>query len=234
MIDLGSTDFYIDVPSMPRLDFERYSTQLFEQWEEFVGRIVALPDYSLVLGIEEGSVKGGGKIAAALGALYIGIGTYGDLFQGIQTIRGQLSSVGDFLAEQAAIPFERRGFETKVRKRGGTLVHLERLFVKVQNREITPDQAMREAEALLGDDATTAPEFIRQLRESLEDTPLFPQQLTLLSDTIEQDALVPDREKERRRRPPRPMPSMPSNQQLRIEVWRESKNGQRKIRVIQL
>jgi hypothetical protein len=234
MIDLGTTDFFIGVPSMPRPEFEKYSTRLFDEWEEYVGRTLALPDYSLALEVEEGSVKGGGRIAVVLGALYIGIGNYGDFFQGIQTIRGQISSVGDFLAEQAAIPFEWSGCETKVRKRGGSLVHLQLLFVKVQNREITSEQAMREAEALLGDEATTAPEFMHKLQESLEKTPLVPQQLTLLSDTIEQEAVVPGREKERRPRPSRPMPSIPPNQQLRIEVWRESKNGKRRVRVIQL
>lgn len=234
MIDLGTTDFFIGVPSMPRPEFEKYSTRLFDEWEEHVGRTLALPDYSLALEVEEGSVKGAGNIAVVLGALYLGIGNYGDFFQGLQTIRGQISSAGDFLAERAAIPFKSNGRETKVRKRGGSLAHLHRLFVKVQRREMTAEQAMREAETLLGDEATTAPEFMHNLQESLEQTPLLPQQLPLLLDPLEQEAVVPGGGKERRPRPPHPMPTMPPSQQLRVEVWRESKKGQRRIRVIEL
>ena len=234
MIDLGTTDFFIGVPSMPQPEFEKYSTQLFDEWEERVGRILKLPDYSLALEVEEGSVKGSGKIAVVLGALYLGIGNYGDFFSGLQTIRGQISSVGDFLAERAAIPFESSGFEPKVRKRGGALAHLQRLFDKVQHREMTAEQAMREAVALFGGEATAAPEFMHKLQESLEQTPLHPQQLPLRLDTPVQEAVAPGGEQERQPRPSRPIPSMPPPQQLRIEVWRESKEGQRRIRIIQL
>ena len=87
MFDLGSTDFYIAVPSMPRREFEKYSTSLFDEWDEYAARILALPDYSLVLEVEEGSIKGSGKIAVVLGALYIGIGNYGSFMSGLQTIR---------------------------------------------------------------------------------------------------------------------------------------------------
>ena len=73
MFDLGTTEFYIAVPSMPKREFERYSTRLFDEWDEYVDRTLTLPDYSLVLEVEEGSVNGVGKIAIYLGALYMGI-----------------------------------------------------------------------------------------------------------------------------------------------------------------
>ncbi len=234
MIDLGTTDFFIGVPSMPQPEFEKYSTQLFDEWEDYVGRTLKLPDYSLALEVEEGSVKGSGRIAVVLGALYLGIGNYGDFFSGLQTIRSQISSIGDFLAGQSAIPFESSGVEPKVRKRGGALARLHSLFDKVQRREMTAEQAMREAEALFGDEAANAPEFMQKLHESLEKTPLRHQQLPLLLDTPVQEEVVPDGEKERQPRPSRQIPSVPLSQQLRIEVWRESKKGQRRIRVIQL
>ena len=76
MIYLGGTDFYIDVPSLPRHEFEQYSTKLFDEWEAYVENALKIPDYSLALEVEEGSIKGSAKIAAALGAIYIGIGQY--------------------------------------------------------------------------------------------------------------------------------------------------------------
>lgn len=232
MIDLGTTDFYIGVPSMPRHEFEEYSTRLFDEWEVRVEQTLALPDYSLALQVEEGSVNGVGKIAVVLGALYVGIGNYGSFISGLQTIRDQVSSVGDFLVKRAVDPFESSNLEPRVRKRGGSLSHLQRLFVKVQRGEMTAEQALREAETIFGDDAATAPEFMQKLHESFEQTPLFPQQLPLPLDTLEQE--LPSSNKERLPRPSRPKPSLPPPQQLRVEVWRESKKGQRKVRVIQL
>ena len=49
MFDLGTTDFYIAVPSMPRREFEKYSTRLFDEWDEYVADTLALPDYSWCL-----------------------------------------------------------------------------------------------------------------------------------------------------------------------------------------
>lgn len=218
---------------MPREEFEKYSTQLFDEWVAHVDGILELPDYSLSLQIEEGSVKGAGKIAVVLGALYIGIGNYGSFVSGLQTIRSQVSSVGDFLAERATQPFGPHGQEAKVKKRGGTLAHLQRLFNKVQRREMTAEEAIREAELLLGEDADANPEFMHQLENSLRETRLFPEQLPLLDTTEIDSELLPD-EKPRRARLPRQLPTVPPPQQFRVEVWRDSKNGRRKVRVVQL
>lgn len=234
MIDLGTTDFYIATPSIPRSDFERYSTQLFDDWENHVAQTLSLQDYSLVLEVEEGSVKGVGRIAAVLGAVYLGIGNYGDFVQGIQTIRGQVSSVGDYLTEHAVIPFKPSGYEAKVRKRGGSLGQLQRLFNQVQRRELTPEQAMIEAEAMFGEEASSVPGFMRDLQKSLENLPLFHQQVSLLPEPTEQELEISTREGERKPRPSRQIPSAPPPQHIRVEVWRESKKGQRKVRVIQL
>ncbi|WP_045626055.1 hypothetical protein [Vibrio parahaemolyticus] len=62
MANIGTVDFYIGVPSLPREDFENYSTQLFDEWESYIGQNLELSDYSLVLEVEEGSIKAKGKI----------------------------------------------------------------------------------------------------------------------------------------------------------------------------
>jgi hypothetical protein len=84
MIDLGATDFYIGVPSMPQHELETYSTRLFDEWEKYMEKALALPDHSLALEVDEGSVKGRGKIAAGLIALYLGIGQYSDFVSGLR------------------------------------------------------------------------------------------------------------------------------------------------------
>jgi hypothetical protein len=234
MIDLGTTDFYIATPSMPSSEFERYSTHLFDIWEIHVGQILALPDYSLLLEIEEGSVKGVGRIGAVLGALYIAIGNYGDFVQGIQTIRSQVSSVGDYLADQAFNPFAQSSCKAKVRKRSGSLGQLQRLFNKVQSRELTPEQAMIEAEGIFSEEASSNPAFMCDLQKSLETLPLVHQQTSLLPGSTDEELEILTREVERKPRPSRQHPSAPPPQHIRVEVWRESKNDQRKVRVIQL
>ena len=234
MLDLGTTDFYIAVPSMPRQEFETYSTRLFDEWDEYVEKTLTLQDYSLVLEVEEGSVKGVGRIAALLGVVYFGIGNYGSFISGVQTIREQISTAGDFLAKRAALPFESSGAKPKVRKHGGSLARLQRLFHKVQRGEMTADQAMSEAEALLGDDAATSPEFMRKLAESLEQAPRFHQQILLPLDALGPEDSLPRSEKEQLPRTFPKKPYLPPPLQFRVEVWRESKKGPRKIRVVQL
>lgn len=233
MIDIGTTDFYIGVPSMPRHEFDGYSTQLFDEWEKFIGTTLALPDYRLALEVEEGSVKGAGKIAVGLYALYMGIGNYGSFISGIQTISTQVSSVGDFLANRPTAPFESRGVAPKIRKNGESLSRLQRLFVKVQRGEITVEQAMQESEVLFAGEASTCPEFMKKLQESFAQAPRFPQQIALPLETLEQGTLLPSGSKKRQPRPNLPKPA-PLSQQFRVEVWRESKKGKRNVRIIKL
>jgi hypothetical protein len=233
MIDLGTTEFYISVPSMPRGKFEQYSTDLFDEWEKHLEKTLFLPDYSLALEVEEGSVKGAGRIAAGLGALYIGIAQYGSFINGLQTIKYQISTAGDFLAERAGNPFNSRDIKPKVQKRGGTLAALQRLFIKVQRGDLSPEQALSQAKALLKDEAESAPSFMRELEESLKNAPSFHKQLPLPLETQESSP-VPTNDNKKVPRPPPSQPIWPPPSQFRVEVWRESKSKKRNIRVVKL
>lgn len=234
MIDLGATDFYIDVPSLPRHEFERYSTKLFDEWEAYVEQVLKIPDYSLALEVEEGSIKGGAKIATALCALYIGIGQYGSFISGLQTIQGQISSIGDFLATHATMPFSSGKVKPRIKKHNGSLGELQRLFFKIQQGKITAEQAMLEAEVMFGDEAKSEPDFMDEMKNSFENTPLLAKQLNLPLNTFEQDVFLQINNKKRQPRSPRPRPEPPIGQQFRVEVWRDSKKEKRKVRVMQL
>lgn len=234
MIDLGATDFYIDVPSLPRHEFERYSTKLFDEWEAYVEQVLKVPDYSLALEVEEGSIKGGAKIATALCALYIGIGQYGSFISGLQTIQGQISSIGDFLATHATMPFSSGKVKPRIKKHNGSLGELQRLFFKIQQGKITAEQAMLEAEVMFGDEAKSEPDFMDEMKNSFENTPLLAKQLNLPLNTFEQDVFLQINNKKRQPRSPRPRPEPPIGQQFRVEVWRDSKKEKRKVRVMQL
>ena len=91
MINISRTDFYINVSELSSIEFEKYSTQLFDDWEEFTAEHLHLSDYSLSLEVEEGSIKALKKISVAAGILYIAIGQYGSFILGIEAIHESTS-----------------------------------------------------------------------------------------------------------------------------------------------
>ncbi|WP_312976725.1 hypothetical protein [Stutzerimonas nitrititolerans] len=232
MIDLGGTDLYIDVPSLPRQEFERYSTNLFDEWESYIGKVLKIPDYALVLEIEEGSIKVNAKIAAYLYAIYIGIGQYGSFMSGTQTIQGQISSASDYLATHAAAPFSNSKAKPQIKKHSGSLGQLNRLFAKVQQGKITAEQAMIEAEKLFGEEEDSEPNFMSELKSSFENTPPLAKQLKLPLSEVETEIF--QQTINNKPRTPSPKPEPPIGQQFRVMVWRESKNKKRNVRVIEL
>lgn len=234
MIDLGSTDFVFQVPSLPEAELERQSTSLFDSWESYVEGALAVPDYSLFLQVEEGSIKGVAKTGALLYAVYLGIGNYGAFISGLKTINEQLNAAREYLAEEAGRTFECESAKTSTRKRGGSLAALQRLFVRVQKGELTPSDAMVQAEMLLGSEVAEVPGFQRDLENALLTCPRFPEQLPLpladLSDGDLQELL----DSKGPSRPARPKPAVGPRLQFRVEVWRESKKKRKETRIVRL
>src|SRR5947209_4227179 len=120
MIDIGTTEFYFSVPNLPKRKLEDYSMLLFDCWERNVQDNLLIPDYSLSLEVEEGSIKGKGQIAVMVGALYFGIGNYGSFISGLQIIRNQIDSVSSFLSETAERQLVNKPTSSTIRKRSGT------------------------------------------------------------------------------------------------------------------
>jgi hypothetical protein len=234
MIDIGNTEFLIAVRSLAKDDFEIYSSHLFDTWDEYIEKSLKVPDYSISLEIEEGSIKGTGKIAVGIGVLYIAIGNYGEFISGLKTIGGQVSYVNDKLVESAASPFEKDNIQTTYRNKSNTLSHLNRLFQKVQKGELTANQAMIEAKLALGEEANTSPEFMQKLNEALESAPKYPKQEPLFEETdIELDGVNNNGDKKKPSRAPTPKPDTPINQ-FRVEIWRESKRGKKNVKISEL
>lgn len=237
MIDIGTTDFYFSAPQLSKSDLEKYSLLLFDHWEAGVEENLIIPDYSLSLEIEEGSIKGGGKLAASLTALYVGIATYGSFVSGLKIIKEQVVTVSDYLVQKAEQQLGSNAGPPTVRKRGGTLGSLQRLFVKVQRGEISPEQATKEAKLLLGENAEASPEFMDDLAKSFKTIPRFHQQIGF---PFEEFAVLPsvaqieNNQKHDRPKTPRvpSRPSPPPASHLRVEVWRESKKHSKNFRTI--
>lgn len=235
MLDLGSTEFVLAIPSVPERELRRLSSSLFDSWESFVEGAVSVPDYSLFLQVEEGSVKGLAKIGAILGAVYFGVGNYGDFVSGVKTINEQVSATGDYLTEQASRLFSCPPSRATSKKHGGPLAAIQRLFVRVQKGELTPDQAMMRAEKLLGDEADAEPGFMRKLAEAFQRCPPYHQQQPF--PFVELDG-EPEPLLQPIPQSPRPLKSAPPDLgpplHWRVEVWRESKKKRKHTRIVKL
>ncbi len=234
MIEIGKTDFLIDVPSLKRGHFKRYSSELFDSWESYIASSLKLSDYSVVLELEEGSVKGKGKIYTRAAILLAGIGAYGEIVSGLQTIQSQACYVGNRLIERAAVPFGGERAPITSRNSGSTLGRLNGLFQRVQRQELLPEEAMLEAERLLGEEGDSCGELMSALRQGFERTPRNPNQLPLLDEDFEGSALeVPSDGKRKpvRRLPPTPV--IPSNE-YRVEISRKSKKARKIVKVTKL
>ncbi len=228
MLDVVTTSFYIQSPVFDKDDFARYSTQLFDQWDDYVESHLILPDYAVSLVVEEGSIKGLGKIAATAGALYIAIGNYGGFVSGVQTISEQASYVTNALFDQAKRNFGCGSTLGNSKRSNGEIYYLKSLFDRVQAGKLTSDQAITEVQDRWGQDATSSPEFIEDLGKSLVNAPRHPEQLPL-SDAL----FAPCEGADERVRPPKPKvprrPDLPIPQHYRIEISRQRKGGSKEV-----
>jgi hypothetical protein len=234
MVDLGNTEFHLAIPSFSEAELKRLSIRLFDSWESFAGDALSLPDYSLALQVEEGSVKGLAAVGAVLGAIYIGIGNYGDFVSGLKLINEQLAATSEYLRENAPTVFSCPPSRVTSNRRAGTMAALQRLFVKVQSGALTADEAMHRARVLLGAEAESAPGFLEELGRAFRNCPRFHEQQGFSFLKQEDDVLVDQPLRPKGPRPPRARPDLGPPLQLRVEVWRESKRKRKQTRVVKL
>ena len=228
MLYIGQTVFDIRVPSLPPHAFQNYSHRLFDVWEREIAESLPFEDYAISLEVEEGSIKGKGKIAIAAGVLYVGIGNYGDFISGLETIYGQITYVGEKLYQAARSPVGGSSAKASKRTSAGAVSSMRKLFESVQNGSLSVDDAMKEFEKMLGEEASENKNFIREMRRQLVNAPSHPKQLTLSQDDWEETELI----QVPKRRPPSPhrKPS-PIPEQYRIEIWRDSRNDCKRVKV---
>lgn len=234
MVDLGATEFHLAIPSFSEAELRQLSTRLFDSWESFAGDALSIPDYSLFLQVEEGSVRGLATVGAVLAAVYVGIGNYGDFVSGLKTINEQLTATSAYLRENAPTVFSCPESKVTSTCQAGTLAGLQRLFAKVQAGTLTPDEAMQRAQLLLGEETDSVPGFLEELARAFRDCPRFHEQQTLQFSEQDEDVLLAVTTRTRAPRPPVVRPDLAPPLQLRVEVWRESKRKRKHTRVVKL
>ena len=231
MLDLGSTDFNLAIPSVSAPRLKSLTSELFDEWESYVDQSLALPDYSLFLQIEEGSINGWGKIKSKAGVLFIGISALGGFGSGLETINKQVSATGKFLAEHAQSAFSCPDEKTTVRKKGGVPASLQRLFLRVQRGELSPEEATIIANSMLGDEAAEVPDLYDALADAFRTCPRHHQQVHLPFDDLVE---LPQTETSGNgipKVPKRLAPELPPPLHYRVEVWRESKRKRKQTKM---
>jgi hypothetical protein len=237
VITLVAGHFALDAPYLSEPALESYARKLFGSFDETVRRAYPLPDYGLRLDLEEGSLKGTGKVLAGLAALYYGIGHFGSFMQGLDEIGKIGTTVTNALFREAPRALDLPPQAIKGTRRDNAKIgKLERLFRRVQKGELDPETATAEALAVLEDEGDVVPEaFRRDLTEAVRRLPRPAEQFGFpWADTLEmavvEDALPPQPKRARSLAPEAALPP----RKLHIEVWRDTKDGEALVRILPL
>lgn len=234
MVDIVTSNFYLIAGEYNKKDFEAYSIDLFEKWSSDVKATITFEDYSLYLVVEEGSIKGVGKVVAgSLTALYFGIASYGSFVSGVKTI----SSQGDYVTQQlftsAKDIFDTETKQGNTRKTTGSIQYLRGLFERVERKEMTPDRAIENIISYFGDEAYSVPGFIEDVSESFYQLEKLPDQLPFDEKFFPMPAgSVPEIPKNTGTSTPRkPIPKPDPSDHYRIVITRDSRSQDRKVTI---
>jgi hypothetical protein len=220
MIDIVQAHFNFDTPAPPEDDLVAYAKRIFDEMDAATEKFLPFDDYSLYLAVEEGSIKGRGKVAVLAGTLYFGIAQYGSFVQGLEIIARQGRAVARAIVCAASGDEMVQDASKKTRINSGAASRLERLFIKVRDREISPTEATQRAINILDPTGTELPtEAQQKIATALESIRLNPEQLHL-DLGLEDEAIPSSLPKPRRNRP------MPATQHLFVVIERERKRSQ--------
>jgi len=182
LIDIVRASFNFDVPAPPEDYLIAYARRIFKEMDSAVEEYLPFDDYSLYLAVEEGSIKGFGKVALyTAAALYTGIAQYGSFIQGVEIIKRQGHTVAQAIVNAASKDQAvAQVFKKHTQTDAGAVSRLKRLFVKVRNREIGPEDATLKALEILDPTGTELPpEAHLNIAISMESLKKYPEQLSL-------------------------------------------------------
>lgn len=232
MIEIGSSEFIYDTKGVGQEALIEYAKSLFDLWDSSVPSMLKIDDFSLSLEVETGSIKGKGFVLVAAGSVFAFVCGYGSFFQGLDTIRNHGNMISKFLAENSHFGITSNSNLSSVKYGSGAIGRLHTLFLRVKRNELSPDQATEIAASILGEDATANPELMEKLKTALFEVPVTGEQLPFeFPDSLPvsegQDNQSNDRPKKDTKPKQAPIPS----QLFRVQILKESKNGEKKIKV---
>lgn len=236
MIEIGSVSIFIPITKLSKLELEDYSISLFDSWENDLNNSLAIPDYSILLEVEDGSIGIKGKIAATAIALYTGISQYGSFISGVEIISKQASAAIESLASKATKNHTAKANPPMIRKSGGDLVRIKNLLHKVQQQKISVEYAVREIEKILDKSQDSSSSLMSEIERSLNNSPFYPEQEKFDFGASTSLQMVKEPKSVKNSPSNRGPINLPNNHQdrFRIELWRESKNDKKNLRVIKV
>jgi hypothetical protein len=235
LITIGEARFHLDAPDLDDQALRDYATALFVDFDVAVADLLQLSDYGIHLDIEEGSIKGYGKVFATAATLYFSIGHFGDFVQGVQEISRLMKAAVGVLLEEAPKKLGQERFElTWKRSDTGKLGRVERLFYEVKAGTLEPAVATRRVLEILGEEDEVPENVAAEIATSIEKIKLDPKQIDLPWSTEEGvEMAVSQPERPRQRKPTADKVALTSHK-LRIEVHKDGKHGRTIVRVIHL
>ncbi|MDV3470182.1 hypothetical protein RZA67_15780 [Stenotrophomonas sp. C3(2023)] len=227
MLELIVTSFNFSDLRLSELEIREHSNEVFDAWARDIEERLLLPDYSIALVVEEGSIKGKGKILVAATALYGGICSYGSFVSGVETIARQASAASDFLYKNAQSAFNCTSPREGSRRHSGEAFYMKKILDRVSRGQISAEHAAVELSSRWEKLDPGNSVSLHDLAAELTTIPRDPQQLEL--DTRG----WPDCEG----KPPKvPQPRKPPNDNgnridshLRIEISKASRRDPKRI-----
>jgi hypothetical protein len=233
MLNLGNTDFVLAIPSIPEHELSQLSLSLFDLWEKRIEIAVPVPDYSLFLEVENGSIKGSGKILSAVQTTVQAVVLIGGFASGIEYINMSLRFAHRELPSLAGQVFGAPSTNITFKSSKSDINYICNIFESVRKRKLDITVAMAKIQLKFGAEVTSNPEFMKILAEALEACDHYPEQAQFPFTNDHDDLdLKSDSTPDKPRRNKTPIPNFPSQMQIRVEVWRESKNKPKQSRII--
>lgn len=220
MIDIVRASFNFDTPAPPEDDLIAYARRVFDKMDAAAEGLLPFEDYSLYLAVEEGSVKGFGKVAVYASAFVTCVAQYGSFIQGLEIIKRQGNDVAQAIIRAASGDEMMQNIPIRTRVDAGKVARLKRLFVKVRDREIGPEEATQQALTVLDPTKTELPPDAQtKIAVAFRSLRLNPEQLPLDLE-IRENAVPPYIPT------PRQKKSMPAEQHLLVVIERKEKLSQ--------
>lgn len=166
---------------------ERLARKTFDEWRLLVYERYEDQDVGVALHMEEGSLRGKALVLATLSAVFTGISNYGSIKAGLKELIEDGRWVSQQLFEkEPMVKVVRNDPSPKISWDAGTLEELGSIFERVKLAQLTPDEGVTLATALLSKYGHLSDQQRQELERSIIEMPKYgPQTVIPIEPTAE-------------------------------------------------
>jgi hypothetical protein len=167
MVEIGTLIIHFVYPKVEEDELHRIGSLLFQIAEDGVRKFISI-DANVVLDLEDGTLKARTKVFLRNAA--VALLMYGGLRQAADYLANDLNKAGNFIFRKTEDRLGVPSSNVITRRRYATLNQkIKRIFEDVENRRITPDQAMDALVKILDLDSEggVPPEVIEELQKEV-------------------------------------------------------------------